>query len=119
MIFKRTKLNIVDTEGLLIGRVFQTFNKKKKKMLFNHGYAYFSIRETFVKQSRFIGKKKYNYIIRVLKTKKRRDGSYMCFFFNDTVLIKKRAAISGDFACGPVPRLIRKKKFLTSFTVTI
>jgi ribosomal protein L14 len=47
------------------------------------------------------------------------DGSYVKFKFNNAVLLKKRLSAKGKEIVGPGLKVIKRKKFLMSFSGTL
>lgn len=58
-------------------------------------------------------------LVRLRKEDKRKDGSWVKFFDNECVLLKKRTTPLGSEVYGPTLFTIRRRKFLKSFSGVI
>lgn len=51
-------------------------------------------------------------IVRLAKEKKRKDGSTLKFFENSAILLNQKGVPQGTRIFGPIPKELRKKKFM-------
>lgn len=117
MIFKLTRLNIVDSSGYLLCRAFHIYNKKN--FVFSNGFIYASIRDTYISLQHHIGKKKRMFVLHSCKSKNSLDGTNIRFFKNDALPLKKRTSVLGRFTKGTIRYTYKRKKFVTSFSKII
>ena len=119
MIQKGTYLIPMDKCGVWWVNVFHIYTGFSKKIGKRGDFVKVSVRNT--RPDNWVLKKsKLNAII--MSTKKEikfNDGSYVKFKFNNAVLLKKRLSAKGKEIVGPGLKVIKRKKFLMSFSGTL
>lgn len=116
MIQKGTVLSTGDNSGVLKTRVFHVYKGAKGRIGYIGDFFKVSVREVIPEN--LIQKKSKHKAI-VIRTKYRnfrKDGSYICFYDNILILLKKRLTPKSTLLRGAVSNNIRRKKFLSSFT---
>lgn len=117
MIFKLTKLNIVDSSGYLFCKPFHVYNKKG--YIFANGFVHSSIKDTYLSLKHHIGRKKRMFILHSKKSLNSIDSTNIRFFSNDALPLKKRTSVLGKFTKGSIRYTYKRKKFITSFSKII
>lgn len=119
MIQKNTILKPADNCGVIRSKVFHVYRGSKGKLGFLGDFLKTSSR--LVKPENPIKKKSKIKAIIIRTTFKinRHDGSNISFKRNSIVLLKKRLTPRGKSIRGPIIRLIRRKKFISSFKKSI
>lgn len=119
LIQKSTILNTSDITGVLTVNCFHIYQKKKKNIGSFGSLIKISTREVLFKYKK-LRKKKSKAIVILLKYKfTKPDGSFIKFYKNTCVLLKRRIVPTATFVIGCCPYNLRRKKFLTSFKVII
>lgn len=119
MIQKSTVLKPADNCGVIKVKVFHVYKGSKGKLAFLGDFAKISCK--LVKPENPIKKKtkSKSLIIRTKFSVSRKDGSFISFKKNSLILLKKRLTPKGKSIRGPVVRLIKRKKFISSFKKSI
>lgn len=121
MIQKGTKLNVIDSCGVVIVKTFHIYKGFKHRI---GGVGDFikcsvrqvkSIKKRKMKNPLVKGKKSIGIIIRTKFKSLRKDGSYVKTFSNDVVLLKKRMTPRGKELTGPITYGVKRRKFVASF----
>ena len=100
-------------------KLFSHISKKKKNIGSFGSLIKISTREVLFKYKK-LRKKKSKAIVILLKYKfTKPDGSFIKFYKNTCVLLKRRIVPTATFVIGCCPYNLRRKKFLTSFKVII
>lgn len=119
MIQKGTYLIPMDKCGVWWVSAFHIYKGFHKKIGKSGDFIKISVKNT--RPDNWVLKKsKLNAII--MLTKKEivlNDGSHIKFKYNNVVLLKKRLTAKGKEIVGPGLKIIRRKKFLMSFSNTI
>lgn len=118
MIQKNSILKPIDNCGVLKSNVFHVY-KNLKRIALTGDFLKTSARE--VKPESII-KKKSKHISILIKTvykNKKLDGSFVKFFKNGLVILKKRLTPKGSNLKGPASRNLKRKKFISSFSKNI
>ena len=114
MIYKQTKSIISNRCGIYIVRVFHVYNKMCKYILpgffFKSSNILVSIRMLFLKK-----KKNKGFLVRSCFRDNKYDTSYVKFFNNAVVLLKKMLYIKGTTTIGPTLFTIKRRKISASF----
>jgi len=119
LIQKSTILGTSDITGVITVNCFNIYQKKKKNIGVFGSLIKISTREVLFKYKKF-RKKKSKAIVILLKYKfTKPDGSFVKFYKNTCVLLKRRIVPTANFVIGCCPYNLRRKKFLTSFKVVI
>ena len=128
MIFKKTWLNVSDNTNvrwIQIFHLYKGFYRKTSKIGF---FVKGSARVIEPPRIEYKGFKfKFNkkgdicrgLIIRSKYINRKNDGSSIFFPFNNTVLLKKKQDLKSKYLYGPVPSLIKRKKFITLFSFVL
>jgi len=119
MLQKESIIYVSDKTGVIRGRIFHIYKGFVKK----HGrvgdVVKLSVREKsplcFFKK----GRKFKAAIVRANFIENRMDGSYIRFFENGCVLLKRRMSTKAKVVLGPASRSIKKKKFVYNFGAQI
>ena len=119
MVFKQTCIHIIDNSGFIKSKIFHVYGLKKSLCLNKPGFVYGSIREVYKKLQKSIGKKKRIFITTTVKNKKRNDGTFINFFKNSGLPIKKRTSVVGSLVKGPFINTIKRRKLRSSFNQII
>lgn len=119
MIQKNSIIKPADSCGVIKSKVFHVYKGSKGKLAFVGDFLKTSSR--LVKPENPIKKKSKlkAILIRTSFLKNRKDGSYISFKKNSIVLLKKRLTPRGKSIRGPIVRLIKRKKFISSFKKSI
>lgn len=116
MIQKGTIVYPADKCGIITGNVFHIYKGFKKKKGVCGDFLKFSARLVLPDLIELKGQKFNGIFIRSKKFFKKIDGS---LFFNKTnfiVVLKKRLTPKGKEILGPASKIIKRKKFLSSFS---
>lgn len=119
MIQKNSILKPADNCGVIKSNVFHVYKGSKGKLAFTGDFLKTSAK--LVKPENPIKKKSKIKAI-LIRTKfivNRKDGSYISFKKNSLVLLKKRLTPKGKNIRGPIVRIIKRKKFISSFKKSI
>jgi len=116
MIQKGTYLIPMDKCGVWWVSVFHIYKGFKRKVGKQGDFVKISVKNT--RPDNWVLKKsKLNGIIILTKKEVRlNDGSFLKFKFNNIVLLKKRLTAKGKEVIGPGLKVIKRKKFLMSFS---
>lgn len=119
MIQKSTVIKPSDNCGVIKSKVFHVYKGSKGKLAYLGDFIKVSAR--LVKPENPIKKKTKmkSIIIRTVFPLIRKDGSFLKFKKNSCVLLKKRLTPRGKSIRGPIIRLIKRKKFISSFKKSI
>ena len=119
MIQKSSILNTSDTTGIVTVNCFHIYQKKKNFIAKFSNFIKISTRIVFFRAKK-LRKKKFKAIVILLKYKfKKPDGSNIKFLTNTCVLLKRRVIPLSDFITGCCIYNVRRKKFLSSFLISI
>lgn len=119
MIQKNSIIKPSDNCGVLKSKVFHVYKGSKGKLAYTGDFLKTSSK--LVKPENPI-KKKTKLKAILIRTKffvNRLDGSFLSFKNNSIVLLKKRLTPKGKAIRGPIVRLIKRKKFISSFKKSI
>lgn len=119
MIQKNSVIKPSDSSGVLKSKVFHVYKGSKGKLAFVGDFLKTSSK--LVKPENPIKKKTKikSILIRSVYWINRADSSYISFKKNSIVLLKKRLTPRGKSIRGPIVRVIRRKKFISSFKKSI
>lgn len=119
MIQKNSIIRPADNCGVIRAKVFHVYKGSKGKLAFCGDFLKTSAK--IVKPDNPIKKKTKMraILIRTKFIENRKDGSYISFKKNALILLKKRLTPRGKAIRGPIVRIIRRKKFLSSFSKSI
>lgn len=119
MIQKNSIIKPADNCGVIRSNVFHVYKGSKGKLAFVGDFLKTSSR--LVKPENPIKKKSKikAILIRTVFINNRKDGSFISFKRNSIVLLKKRLTPRGKAIRGPIVRLIRRKKFISSFKKSV
>jgi large subunit ribosomal protein L14 len=104
-----------DRSGILNTMIFQLYKGSFKKSAFIGDFVKISVKTV---QSSHIKLKKTKHKAILVRTKKetlKRDGSWIKFFSNEGVVLKKRTTPLGSEVFGPTIYNLKRRKFLKSF----
>ena len=96
-------------------KVFHLYKGFSRKTAYTGDFIKASVRVT--RPENWLKKKTkvHGIIIRTKKNVYRQDGSSICFKENNIILLKKRLTPKGKELYGPIPKVIKRKKFVYSF----
>ena len=119
MIQKNSIIRPADNCGVIRVGVFHVYKSSKGRLAYTGDFLKVSAK--LVKPENPIKKKSKirAILIRTVFIKNRKDGSYISFLRNSAILLKKRLTPRGKMVRGPIVRVIRRKKFLSSFSKSI
>lgn len=115
MIQKNSYLVPADSCGVRWVSVFHLYCGFSRKVSYCGNFVKVSVKRT--RPNNWLKKKSKVKGI-VLRTKKeflKIDGSYVKFFINNVILLKKRLTPRGKEVFGPIPSIIKRRKFKSSF----
>lgn len=119
MIQKGSFLIPGDNSGVLKTRVFHIYRGAKSKVGFIGDFFKVSVREVLPENIISKKSKHKSILIRTKYRNFRKDGSYIYFDENNSILLKRRLTPKSTLLKGPISNNIRRKKFLSSFTKVI
>jgi ribosomal protein L14 len=115
MIQKNSIIKPSDSCGVIKSKIFHVYKGSKGKLAFVGDFLKSSAR--LVKPENPIKKKSKSraFLLRTVFRVKRMDDSIISFKKNSIILLKKRLTPKGKSIRGPVLRVIKRKKFISSF----
>ena len=115
MLNKLSMITPCDSCGVWLVRTFHLYGGFFKKSAKVGSFLKTSARR--VKSRNFIKKKKKSitFFIRAKYYLRKCDGSVIRFKKNNAVLLKRRMTPRGFFIYGPIPIIVKRKKFINSF----
>ena len=119
MIQKCTIITPADNCGVLKTNVFHVYKGSNGKFGFSGDFLKVSVREVLPENNIKKKSKHKSILIRTTFKNFKKDGSNVNFQLNSLILLKKRLTPKGKLIKGPVSRIIRRKKFLSSFKKSI
>jgi len=119
MIQKNSIIKPADSCGVIKSKIFHVYRGSKGKLAFVGDFLKSSAK--LVKPENPIKKKtkSRSFLIRTSFIVNRIDGSYISFKKNSIILLKKRLTPKGKSIRGPILRVIKRKKFISSFKKSI
>jgi large subunit ribosomal protein L14 len=115
MIKKSSYLIPSDRCGVWWVSVFHLYHGFSRKTAYCGNFVKVSVKRTRPENWLKRKTKLKGIIIRTSKEIAKLDGTYVRFFFNSTVLLKKRLTPRGKEVTGPIVSIIRRRKFKSSF----
>ena len=115
MIKKSTYLVPADRCGVWWVSVFHLYHGFSRKTAKCGEFVKVSVKRTRPNNWLKVKSKVKGFILRTKKEITKIDGTYIKFFVNNVVLLKKRLTPRGKELFGPIPSTIKRKKFKTSF----
>ncbi len=119
MIQKETNLKPSDKCGVWSTRVFQLYKGSFRKSSSIGDFVKISVKNTQPNNTLPKKSKSKSIIITVKKEILNIDGSYVKFYTNNNVLLKKRLTARGKTIIGPASSKLKRKRFMSSFLGTI
>lgn len=119
MIQKGTILIPSDNSGVLKTKVFHIYRNSQGRLGYIGDFYKVSVKEVLPENPIFKKSKHKTIVIRTVYRNFRKDGSFVYFEGNSSILLKKRLSPRGTLLKGPISNNIRRKKFLSSFTKII
>lgn len=119
MIQKGSILVPGDNSGVLKTRVFHIYRGSKSRIGYIGDFFKVSAREVLPENPIFKKSKHKSILVRSVFRNFRKDGSYVYFDENNSILLKRRLTPRATLIKGPISQNIRRKKFLSSFTKII
>ena len=116
MVQKSTITNVGDKNGVWSVYVFHLYRGFSRRFAYFSNYTKVSVRDTKPNNWLLKKTKKKSIIIRTSKCVSISDGSYVSYKENSSVILKKRLTPEGTEIVGPILRIFKKKKFLSSFS---
>lgn len=116
MIIKNSFLTPTDKNGVWLVKVFHLYGGFLKKFAISGSFLKISVRKIKL-NSLVLKKSKYKTILILTKKLiKKSDFSYFKFKINSCILLKRRLTPIGKEIFGPSISIIKRKKFLYSFS---
>ncbi len=100
MIQKLTVCNTCVTSPIIKLKTFHLYTKLKEGRLFI--FTKNSIKVSIKKENRLLGKKIFSFFSKSVFFFKKKDNSFVKFFKNSALPLKKKKKIAGSFIIGPV-----------------
>ena len=119
MIQKGSILIPGDNSGVLKTRVFHIYKGAKGRIGYIGDFFKVSAREVLPENNIVKKSKHKSILIRSVYRNFRKDGSFIYFDENNSILLKRRLTPRSTLLKGPISQNIRRKKFLSSFTKII
>lgn len=116
MIQKQTYLNTIDKTGVLLVNTFHLYKGYNRHISFVGNFIKISIKNI---KSDSLLKKKGKSIALITNTKFKnfkKDGSFLFFYENSCILLKKKLILRSKELIGPSSYSIKRKKLLYKFT---
>lgn len=108
-----------DRSGILNTMIFQLYKGSFKKNAYIGDFVKISTKSVASTHLNLKKSKHKAIIVRTRKETLKKDGSWVKFFLNEGVLLKKRTTPLGSEVCGPTLYSLRRRKFLKSFSGVI
>lgn len=108
-----------DNSGVLKTRVFHIYRNSQGRIGFIGDFFKVSVREVLPENPIIKKSKHKSILVRTVYRNFRKDGSFLFFEENSSILLKKRLTPRSTLIKGPISQNIRRKKFLSSFTKVI
>lgn len=119
MIQKSSIIKTSNVSGIVTVNCFHIYQKKKNYIASFGNFIKVSTRFVFFREKKF-RKKKFKAILILLKYRYTKpDNSYLFFFKNTCILLKRRVISLTDFVDGCCIYNLKRKKFLLSFVNVI
>lgn len=119
MIHKSTILGCSDNSGIVTVNCFHIYQKKKNRVAYFSNFIKISTRLVYLRSIKF-KKKKFKAIVTLTKFRNKKiDGSYIYFKDNKCILLKRRVIALSNLILGCCLYSLKRKKFLSSFSVVI
>lgn len=115
LIQKGSSLIPSDNSGVLRTKVFHVYKNSQGRLGFIGDFFKVSAKEVLPENPILKKSKHKTILVRSVYKNSRKDGSYLYFDENGSVLLKKRLTPRGTLLKGPISNNIRRKKFLSSF----
>ena len=119
MIQKGSILIPGDNSGVLKTRVFHIYRGAKSRIGYIGDFFRVSAREVLPENPIIKKSKHKSILVRTVYRNFRKDGSFVYFDENNSILLKRRLTPKSTLLKGPISQNIRRKKFLSSFTKII
>lgn len=119
MLQKLSSVVPADKSGILNTKIFQVYKGSFKKIALIGDFVKVSVKITKPTHWSLKKSKHKAIIVRTKKESLRLDGSWVKFFNNEGVLLKKRTTPLGSEVYGPTVYNIKKRKLLRSFSGVI
>ena len=119
MIQKNSIIKPADSCGVIKSKVFHVYKGSKGKLAFVGDFLKTSSREVKIDNPIKKKSKIKSFLIRTKFIVNRKDSSYISFKKNSIILLKKRLSPRGKSIKGPIIRIIKRKKFISSFKKSI
>jgi ribosomal protein L14 len=116
MIQKSTNLFLADKCNIYTGNTFHIYKGFKKTFGYAGDFVKFSARLTNPSLSSLKGEKLVGILNRLSKKTTKLDASQFFCKFNSVVCLKKRLTPRGKEIFGPCNSIVKRKKFLASFS---
>jgi len=108
-----------DNSGVLKTRVFHIYRGAKSRIGYIGDFFRVSAREVLPENPIIKKSKHKSILVRTVYRNFRKDGSFVYFDENNSILLKRRLTPKSTLLKGPISQNIRRKKFLSSFTKII
>jgi len=108
-----------DNSGVIKTRVFHIYRGAKSRIGYIGDFFKVSAREVLPENPIIKKSKHKSILVRTIYRNFRKDGSFVYFDENNSILLKRRLTPKSTLLKGPISQNIRRKKFLSSFTKII
>lgn len=115
MLQKSSHVNVSDKCGVWSAQVFHVYRGSRHRFALTGDFVKVSIRRTRPNNWLRKGKKSKALVIRTRFKSTRVDGSYVCTWENNVILLKKRMTPRGKELLGPITYGLKRRKFVSSF----
>lgn len=119
MVWRRTKLSIVDSCGGITARCIGFFKKNNFNFSRSGSFIQVSVIKSLPRVRKLTGRLHQGIITISKKNRSRLDSSSIVMFDNSCVLLKKRLTTYGKYSSGPIHYNIKRRRFIASFMCVI
>lgn len=116
MLQKSSVLIPADKCGVLTTKIFHVYKGSFKKIAKVGDFTKVSVKSTKPSHWKLKKSKHKAILVRLKKESLRKDGTWVKFFINEGVVLKKRTTPLGQEVYGPCTYDIRRRRFLKSFS---
>lgn len=116
MVWRKTKLSIVDSCGGLKARCIGFFQKNNFNFSKSGSFIQVSVIKSLPRVRSLKGRLHNGIVVNAKKNFSRVDSSSVILFTNSCVLLKKRLTTYGKYSSGPIQYTIKRKRFIASFS---
>lgn len=119
MVWRKTILMVSDSCGATKSRCAGFFKKNNYSFSKVGSFVQVAVIVAIPRARKLKGSLRNAIFIRGKKNFSRADGSVFEFYRNNCALLKKRLTTYGKYISGPISYSIKRKRFISSFSITI